>query len=83
MKKKDRPPVEPLIVDIQTAAELLNVSERTIRNLTRRGELPVVRIASRVLYSRTDLIEFIRQRSKREPNDADDNPDSAASPQTP
>ena len=57
---------EPLLVDVKTTARLLNVCEKTVRNLTKLGELPVVKIASRVLYSRDDLIEFIRRRSKRE-----------------
>ena len=57
---------EPLLVDVKTTAKLLNVCEKTVRNLTKLGELPVVKIASRVLYSRDDLIEFIRRRSKRE-----------------
>ena len=58
---------EPLAVDIKTASKMLNVSERTVRTLTRNGELPVVKIMTRVLYSREDLIEFVRQRSKTEP----------------
>ena len=58
--------VEPLTVNVKEAARMLGVCERTIRNLTKLGELPVIRIASRVLYSREDLIEFIRQRSKQE-----------------
>ena len=59
--------VESLLVDIKTASKMLNVSERTVRTLTRNGELPVVKIMTRVLYSVEDLIEFVRQRSKKEP----------------
>jgi len=58
--------VEPLTVNVKEAARMLGVCERTIRNLTKLGELPVIRIASRVLYSREDLSEFVRQRSKQE-----------------
>ena len=60
--------VEPLAVDGKKAAVMIGVSERTVRNLVRSGELPVVRIAKRVLYSIEDLTEFIRQRSRREPS---------------
>ena len=57
--------IESLLVDVKTTAKLLNVSERTLRTLTKRGELPVVKLMGRVLYSREELIEFVRQRSKR------------------
>ena len=56
---------ESLLVDVKTAAKMLNVSERTLRTLTKRGELPVVKIMGRVLYSREELVEFVRQRSQR------------------
>jgi len=56
--------VESLLVNVGDAAKMLNISERTLRTITKRGELPTVRIASRVLYSREDLVEFIRQRSQ-------------------
>ena len=57
---------EPLLLDVKTTARMLNVCERTIRTLTKMGELPVVKILGRVLYSREDLVEFVRQRSQRE-----------------
>jgi excisionase family DNA binding protein len=57
--------LEPLTVNVKTAAKMLGVCERTIKNLTKKGELPVVRILGRVLYSQEDLVEFVRQRSKR------------------
>ena len=57
---------EPLLLDVKTVAKMLNVCERTIRTLTKMGELPVVKILGRVLYSREDLVEFVRQRSSRE-----------------
>ena len=56
--------VESLLVNVTDAAKMLNISERTLRTITKRGELPTVRIASRVLYSREDLVDFIRQRSQ-------------------
>jgi excisionase family DNA binding protein len=64
--QKNNLAVEPLLIDVKTAAKLLNVCERTIRTLTKRGELPVVKILGRVLFSRDALTEFIQHRSKRE-----------------
>ena len=63
--------VEPLVVSVKEAARMLGVCERTVRTLTRDGVLPVVRIASRVLYSREALIEFIRQGSRMETQDCE------------
>ena len=51
--------VESLTVNVKTAAKMLNVCERTVRNLTKRGELPVVRIGSSVRYSRKVLHDFV------------------------
>ena len=58
--------VEALLVDVRMAAKMLGVCERTVRNLTKRGELPVIRIAGCVRYSREALIEFVQQQSRRE-----------------
>ena len=66
MLKNDVLVAEPLLLDVKTTARMLNVCERTIRTLTKMGELPVVKILGRVLYSREDLVEFVRQRSQRE-----------------
>ena len=64
MTKDNEKFVESLLVNVRIAAKMLNISERTLRTITKSGELPVVRIASRVLYSREDLAEFIRERSQ-------------------
>ena len=66
MPRKGCPSEDSLLVDIKTAAKLLYVCERTVRTLTKNGELPVVRIMGCVLYSREDLAEFVRQRSHKE-----------------
>ena len=50
----------PLLVDAPTAARLLGgISERTIARLVRRGELPAVHIARRVLFDPVDIRDFI------------------------
>ena len=65
LKGESSPVVEPWLVDIHTASKLLNVCPRTIRNLTRRGELPVVRIGSSVRYRPQDLTDFIQRQVGR------------------
>jgi excisionase family DNA binding protein len=45
------------------AAEVLGVSERYLSSLSRRGELPFVRMGKRAIrYSRLDLAAFIDRR---------------------
>ena len=66
MKKADGGvQVQPLVVDVEDVATMLCVCQRTVRNLTKRGELPVVRIAGRVLYRVEDVTEFVRQRVQK------------------
>ena len=64
-----------LTVSTEEAAEMLGVCSRTVRNLTKRGELPVIRIAGCVRYSREELIEFVRQSSRREMSNGNDRTD--------
>jgi predicted site-specific integrase-resolvase len=64
--KKDDLMIEPLVVNAKTAARMIGVCERTLRTLSKQGDVPVVKIASRVLYRPEDLTEFIRLRTKRE-----------------
>lgn len=40
----------PLLVDALTAAKLLGIGRTTLDALTRKGEIPCVRLASRVLF---------------------------------
>ena len=79
MEKNAMVAVESLTVNAGGAAKMLGVCERTVRNLTKQGVLPVIRIASRVLYSIEDLTEFVRQRSKREINSGIENHDCVSS----
>jgi len=64
--KNEGSQVESLTVSVKEAATMLGVCPRTVTNLTRRGELPVIRIAGCVRYSREVLIDFVRQGSRRE-----------------
>ena len=57
--------VESLTVCVDDAAKMIGVCPRTVRKLTQSGDLPVIRIGNRVLYSRADLIKFVQQSSVR------------------
>jgi excisionase family DNA binding protein len=56
------PTLPPLLVDVQQAAGLLSLSDRTIRTLVKRGELPHVRIGSRLLFIPKDLARWVEAR---------------------
>ncbi len=59
-------PLEPLAVRPKQAARLIGVSERTLFNLTKRGELRAVRLGtakqSGVLYPVAELRRFLAER---------------------
>ena len=64
--KKRVSPEHSLTVSTSEAADLLGVCARTVTNLTKRGELPVVKIAGCVRYCRKTLAEFVQQKTVRE-----------------
>jgi len=55
------PQTEQLYVGRETAAQLANVSTRTIDDAIRAGELEAYRLGRRVLIPRSALIEFVER----------------------
>jgi excisionase family DNA binding protein len=53
--------VQPLTVDYRRAAEVLDVSERSVRRAVSRGELPAVEVAGCRRIRTADLAEFVAQ----------------------
>jgi excisionase family DNA binding protein len=56
--------LEPLLFSIVDAAKSLGVSHWTVRRLIADGQLPKVRIGSRVLLRASDLSEFVKERTE-------------------
>jgi len=57
-----------LLLKSREAAKLLSVSERTLWNLTQRGELPCVRIGKRgIRYDPKDLSRWLESRKTTKP----------------
>ncbi len=56
------PAAPPLLVSEREAGRLLGVTPRTVFNLRQRGELPAVKIGTRVLYDRRDVEVFISRK---------------------
>lgn len=50
---------EPLLISAQAAAKLLSISERTLRDRTKDGSIPALRLGGRVLYSYSALADWI------------------------
>lgn len=46
-------------LDVEQAAEFLNISVPTIHRLKAKDKIPFRKIGSRVIYSRTDLTKWI------------------------
>lgn len=54
---------EPLAVDTRTAARLLSISVRYLRQLVRRGEIPSLRLGRRRLFRVEDLRRWLEAHS--------------------
>jgi len=57
--------IEPMLLTPREAAKALSICERTLYALTRRGELPVVRIGRAVRYDVADLRGYIDRMKKQ------------------
>ena len=53
-----------LLIGVKEAAKALGISDRTLWTFTQRGELPHVKIGSRVLYPLSDLQKWIDARKQ-------------------
>jgi excisionase family DNA binding protein len=58
-------PDSPLLLDQQQVAALLNVSERTVRNLIHTKQLPVIHIGRRCLIRRSSIDSLLLKREAR------------------
>ena len=52
-------PELPAVLDVASAAELLQVNERTVRKLITRGSLRHVRLGRLIRIPRHELLEFL------------------------
>ncbi|MDP6718040.1 MAG: helix-turn-helix domain-containing protein [Pirellulaceae bacterium] len=53
-----------LLIDVRNAAKALSICERTLATLTKEGEIPHVRVRTRVLYDPRALAAWIDDRSQ-------------------
>lgn len=59
------PPLAPIAVRPQQAAEMIGVSERTLRELMRQGELRYAKLDRAVLIMVSELHAFIERRTQK------------------
>ena len=53
------------LLTIQEAAEFLNLTVPTIYSKVSKGELPVMKRSKRLYFSRTELLEYLKQGRKK------------------
>jgi len=58
--------MEPLLLTPREAAKALSISERTLFDLKKNGELPVILIGRSVRYSVNDLKAWIKKSSEND-----------------
>jgi len=56
--------IERILLSPKEAAKSMGICERTLYALTRRGELPVIRIGRAVRYSTDDIKAWIKKSKK-------------------
>jgi len=64
-QQPSRPQVEPLAYSIPEAAHALSISQRHVRYLVERGELPIVKLGNRTLIARATLEQLLTAREQR------------------
>ncbi len=67
LQKSDQqttPPAEQLL-DVQQAADFLNLSVPTVYSKVSRGELPVMKRGKKLHFSSTELMQYLKDGRKR------------------
>lgn len=53
---------EDRLISIKEASKKLGVTERTMSNLAKRGELMPTRIGTKVMYKESDITQYVNRR---------------------
>jgi len=67
IEKQEQPTTTPpeQFLSIQQAAEFLSLSVPTLYSKVSKGELPVMKRSKRLYFSRTELMEYIKEGRKK------------------
>lgn len=55
---------EDRLITLKEAAQKLGVTDRTMNNLEKRGELIPTRIGAKVMYKESDIIQYLNRKSQ-------------------
>lgn len=55
---------EDRLISLKEAAQKLGVSDRTMNNLEKRGELIPTRIGAKVMYRESDITQYLNERKQ-------------------
>ena len=62
---KSRSGIVPMLMDTKTCAALLGMTDRALRHLRQRQQIPFVKINRRVMYEKSQIEKWIARRRKR------------------
>jgi excisionase family DNA binding protein len=67
IEKQEQPPTDlpEQLLTIQEAAEFLSLSVPTMYSKVSKGELPVMKRSKRLYFSRTELMEYVKDGRKK------------------
>jgi len=67
IEKQEQTPIIPpeQLLSIQQASEFLSLSVPTLYSKVSKGELPVMKRSKRLYFSRTELMEYIKEGRKK------------------
>lgn len=55
---------EDRLITLKEAAQKLGVTDRTMNNLEKRGELIPTRIGAKVMYKESDITQYLNRKSR-------------------
>lgn len=55
---------EDRLITLKEAAQKLGVTDRTMNNLEKRGELTPTRIGAKVMYKESDITQYLNRKSQ-------------------
>jgi excisionase family DNA binding protein len=61
LQNSDWKPTEPLLLNVAQTSALLGISQGTVKNLLRRGELVRRKIGARTLIPRSSVESFLKR----------------------
>ncbi|HAI14381.1 MAG TPA: DNA-binding protein [Phycisphaerales bacterium] len=64
-RDEKRPIDQPLVVDTRQAAKMLCISERTLAELKKQGQIPFIQIGRSVRYAIGDLEAWLKSKTQR------------------